>query len=353
MSGNEQIQSTQLVDGVQIWNIKQQPIGTSLEGLTDVDITSPTNGQALVYNSSVHKWENGTIEGAALPLPYDYIIYQSGGMIRALVCATGTVFGTSDTDLAVVLNAIVSGLSGPASAFFTTGTFEAITQISLGGYLTLVGADGSTTPTIIDYSVGNPTLASAIIETADIFGLSFTFGVNQTEGIVIGTTQTFNNVSATGGGTQSISVSGNNSTLSNIYVDDLKVLGVNNEIALSPAVATTITLDSGATSNYISGYAIAGSVVDNSGEVNYIEDFAAVGVQSAPSTSTSPVPNAFGTKVEVVISIGTTVTMVTKNATAVFVSTTAVPACVTITLAEGESVTLSQTTGVTWTWFAV
>lgn len=32
---------------------------TTLSGLTDVDISNPSNGQTLVYNASSGKWENG------------------------------------------------------------------------------------------------------------------------------------------------------------------------------------------------------------------------------------------------------------------------------------------------------
>lgn len=32
---------------------------TTLAGLTDVDISNPSNGQTLVYNSTSEKWENG------------------------------------------------------------------------------------------------------------------------------------------------------------------------------------------------------------------------------------------------------------------------------------------------------
>ena len=36
---------------------------TALTELVDVDISNPTNGQVLKYNSSTHKWYNGTDEG--------------------------------------------------------------------------------------------------------------------------------------------------------------------------------------------------------------------------------------------------------------------------------------------------
>ena len=39
---------------------------TTLSGLTDVDISEPTNGQTLVYNATSGKWENGAGGGSAL-----------------------------------------------------------------------------------------------------------------------------------------------------------------------------------------------------------------------------------------------------------------------------------------------
>lgn len=36
---------------------------TTLAGLTDVDISNPSNGQTLVYNATTQKWENGDASG--------------------------------------------------------------------------------------------------------------------------------------------------------------------------------------------------------------------------------------------------------------------------------------------------
>ena len=45
---------------------------STLSGLTDVDISNPTDGQTLVYNATTGKWENGsTGEGGTL------IVHQS------------------------------------------------------------------------------------------------------------------------------------------------------------------------------------------------------------------------------------------------------------------------------------
>lgn len=39
---------------------------TTLSGLTDVDISNPTDGQTLVYNAATGKWENGPAGGALI-----------------------------------------------------------------------------------------------------------------------------------------------------------------------------------------------------------------------------------------------------------------------------------------------
>lgn len=43
-----------------LWNQGSGGGGSStLSGLTDVDISNPTDGQVLVYNATAQKWENG------------------------------------------------------------------------------------------------------------------------------------------------------------------------------------------------------------------------------------------------------------------------------------------------------
>jgi len=116
-----------------------------------------------------------------------------------------------------------------------------------------------------------------------------------------------------------------------------------------------IVIDSGATGCRIIGVTSNGTtnlIVDNSTGVNIIEGVQ-TGVLTSPAVTNSATPNTFGTKVEVIISIDTTATKITKNATDVFQSTALTPACVTVTLNAGESITLDQTTGVSWKWFAI
>lgn len=46
----------------------EESSGSSLAGLTDVDITNPSNGDTLVYNSTTEKWENGEGGGGSSTL---------------------------------------------------------------------------------------------------------------------------------------------------------------------------------------------------------------------------------------------------------------------------------------------
>lgn len=59
---------------------------SALSGLTDVDISNPTDGQTLVYNATAQKWENGSsgggssdrviliAENGTLPMTYSAIL---------------------------------------------------------------------------------------------------------------------------------------------------------------------------------------------------------------------------------------------------------------------------------------
>lgn len=70
---------------------------STLYGLTDVNISSPTNGQALVYNATSQKWENQTIGGGG----------GGGGTLTAigLIMPTGFIVSpstlTADGDFTV------------------------------------------------------------------------------------------------------------------------------------------------------------------------------------------------------------------------------------------------------------
>lgn len=80
---------------------KGGPGGAStLSGLTDVDITNPTDGQTLVYNAESGKWENGAGGGGiGLVMPNISITRTSA--------TTGTA--TCDMTRAAIVSAIENG----------------------------------------------------------------------------------------------------------------------------------------------------------------------------------------------------------------------------------------------------
>lgn len=54
---------------------------TALSGLVDVQLTNPTNGQALIYNSTLGKWVNGNVQ-------------SGGGTVTSITAGTGLSGGT-------------------------------------------------------------------------------------------------------------------------------------------------------------------------------------------------------------------------------------------------------------------
>ena len=72
---------------------------TTLSGLTDVDISNPTDGQTLVYNATTGKWENGAGGGANLVMPN----------INITMTAAETGTATCDMTRAAIVAAIENG----------------------------------------------------------------------------------------------------------------------------------------------------------------------------------------------------------------------------------------------------
>ena len=114
---------------------------------------------------------------------------------------------------------------------------------------------------------------------------------------------------------------------------------------------SSILLDSVA---HITAYALSypGTMNSNSGVVNFISTGNPTQVASTPSVSSS-VTNSSGANVQVIIQIGSTATRVSKTSggSSIPITGSLTASTVTVNLCEGESIQLSNTTNVTWTWW--
>jgi hypothetical protein len=59
---------------------------STLVGLTDTDISSPNNGEALVYNSTTSKWENSAVitdidGGTSASIYTEFQVFDAGNSI--------------------------------------------------------------------------------------------------------------------------------------------------------------------------------------------------------------------------------------------------------------------------------
>jgi hypothetical protein len=293
----------------------------------------------------------------ALPLPYDWIVYSvynsdnNSFTIYALNCHTGKI-DVSDSDWGTLISAVAvlasASVKGQGTAFHQIGYYPASTQATLLGSLNLVGVGGLTGITIVDYSAANPTLATAILGVTNLEGIQFDFGSNQTLGIDATSGGFIKDVEANGAATADIKVAG-------VFAFGLtagicEIINGGNGNVLHIGIANSTVIDSQAFANFVEGN--LGTVVDNSGKINYVHNLELYGFQAAPhAPDTNPVVNNLGTRVEVVISIGVTPTTVTKNATVVATGVSA--QTFSLTLNEGESITFDQTTNVSWQWFAL
>jgi hypothetical protein len=73
-----------------------------------------------------------------------------------------------------------------------------------------------------------------------------------------------------------------------------------------------------------------------------------VGLLTPPALSTSAIANGFSVPVDLYVTVGSTATTISKNGTSLGSFTSTV---VAVHLEPAETITLSQTTGVSWTWF--
>lgn len=146
----------------------------SLADLTDTNISSPTNGQALVYNTATSKWVNGNVSGGGGDVNVIEIVKVNGSALtpdsnKAVdvpVPTESTVSGwgftkTAGTITEVTMNGSSKGTSGVVnlgtvitsetqlSKGNTSGSGNAVTDISVNNH-TITLTKGSTFLTASD-----------------------------------------------------------------------------------------------------------------------------------------------------------------------------------------------------------
>ena len=117
---------------------------STLSGLTDVTITSPANGEALVYETASSKWKNKAIAG-------------SGDMILS---STQTVSGLK-TFLAGMFG--LRNVANTFTSFFTSTATASRTYTLQDSSDTLVGR--ATTDTLTNKTLTSPTLTTPVLGT--------------------------------------------------------------------------------------------------------------------------------------------------------------------------------------------
>lgn len=130
-----------------------QAVASALSSLTDVNISSPTNGQALVYNSTSSKWENGsamvqvvdnlTTQDAskALSANQGYVLNNNISSLNIYLDETETLSTTTDTTFTFT-----------DSKIHTTSTIDVFATILGMGVKTMVVSEGECTIVFPPYS---------------------------------------------------------------------------------------------------------------------------------------------------------------------------------------------------------
>ncbi|NBX67154.1 MAG: hypothetical protein EBQ96_09180 [Proteobacteria bacterium] len=228
---------------------------TTLAGLTDVGISSPTNGQVLKYNTTTSKWENGTDIGGSSAL-------------SAITAATSTPTALANSTFSQTWNWALTGATADA---FTFGETTAATGGTPGDQSVLKAttlASSTATPLIVT-NLGNGPSFEVNDETGD--GDTTPFIIDASGNVGIGTASPSVPLHVVGG-VRSTSYF----TVANPWNS---VLMNSNGVAVG--------------NNAAASYAFAGSA-DASSPDTYITRSAAASIQLGAADAASPVAQKLG-----------------------------------------------------------
>lgn len=114
--------------------------GGGISGATDVFLSSPTNGQALTYDSGVQKWRNAAVAAgltAAVSTTTSGSITLTPGSSAQLTKLKSTLTG----------NVTVTLASGADNSYFDLSFIETV----FGAYTVTIGSDSFAYPTYVRY----------------------------------------------------------------------------------------------------------------------------------------------------------------------------------------------------------
>lgn len=124
---------------------KEESDDSTLSGLTDVDISNPSDGQTLVYNATAQKWENGE-GGGATPKQANTTISANGSVSVNFGTAAASVIRFA----VLIATTGISNLSDKTSLYLVTGhgrsaAARLVTPIVEGSGITITGTDAGFT----------------------------------------------------------------------------------------------------------------------------------------------------------------------------------------------------------------
>jgi hypothetical protein len=155
------------VSGTLYWNGQTVATGTAvadLVGLTDTNITSPTDGQVIEYNTATSKWINAAAGGAISTLTEDIF---TGDGTTVIFDVTNNV--TAEANLLITVDGIVQpnsawtltndGSGNPKRVTLSgaplTGQTIRMLNIGISSTQTMVPSTGSVTPAMISSTLKN------------------------------------------------------------------------------------------------------------------------------------------------------------------------------------------------------
>lgn len=153
---------------------------TDLEGLTDVDLTTPSGGQVMVYDETDSQWKNRTISGTAtkvtvtstntgiaVTLPSDVAITANltvgnGLVVTGLANVAGRLTSAGNVNFANTLSVV--GAVVLSNTLNVTGTGQFDGDLTVSGNLTVLG--GLTTVDTTNLVVEDPLIKLALNNTS-------------------------------------------------------------------------------------------------------------------------------------------------------------------------------------------